>query len=60
MRSIFGYVDAEVNTPVSEWHVDEFLKHPAETTAALKTIIIKGEMKTFMLYCQATKEATKI
>lgn len=59
MCSIFRCVDADVNTPVSEWHFDEFLKHPAETTAALKTAVIKEEMKTFMLYCQAAKEATK-
>lgn len=60
MCSIFRCVDADVNTPVSEWHFDEFLKHPAETTAALKTAVIKEEMKTFMLYCQAAKEATKM
>lgn len=58
MCSVFRRVDADVNTPVSEWHVDEFLKHPAETTAALKTVVIKEEMETLML-CHAAKEATK-
>lgn len=59
MLSVFRCVNADVNTPVSEWHVDEFLKYPAETTAALKTAVNKEEMKTFMLSCQAAKEATK-
>lgn len=48
VHSVFRCVD--VNTPMSEWHVDELLKHPAETTAATKT---------FTLYWQAAKVATK-
>lgn len=58
MRSVFRRVDADVNIPVFEWHVDEFLKHPAETTAALKTVVIKEEMET-LTSCHAAKEATK-